>query len=163
MIDREIIGRFIDASVNDQQEAKRLLDENPALRSAKWLGDEHLLNFLVIENFPDGVRFCLENGFDPEQSDGEFGDTPLINASACGYGEVAKILLKHGANPNVVSQTMDTPIDCCFRGGHADLLDLLFTHGAELSGAIEFDLSTVRDWPEDRSAIAVVLRKHNVI
>lgn len=71
-LDRETVGKFIDACVQNRVEAKRLLNLHPELRNATWLGDEHLLNFLAIENFTDGVRFCLENGFDANEPDGEF-------------------------------------------------------------------------------------------
>ena len=74
-IDRETIGQFIDASVKDHAEANRLLSANPELRNATWLGDELILNFLAIENFVDGVRFCLQNEFDPNQTNCEFGTT----------------------------------------------------------------------------------------
>ena len=57
-LELETIGKFIDASVNDHSQAERLLVAHPELRNAKWIGDEHLLNFLVIENFLDGVSFA---------------------------------------------------------------------------------------------------------
>ena len=59
-IENEIIGQFIDASVDDHVEAKRLLNANPGLRNATWFGDDLILNFLTIENFVDGVRFCYK-------------------------------------------------------------------------------------------------------
>ena len=47
-VDRETVGMFINACGEDHTEARRLLSLHPGLRHAHWLGDEHLLNFLVI-------------------------------------------------------------------------------------------------------------------
>ena len=60
---RETIGKFIDASVNDHAEAERLLKMHPELRQARWIGDEHLLAFLVIENFAEGVSLTRCFGY----------------------------------------------------------------------------------------------------
>jgi len=161
----EIIGKFIDASVNDHVEAKRLLNANPELRNANWLGDEHLLNFLVVENHIKGVKFCLENGFDAKQPDGELGDTPLHSACRLNYPEVAKLLLEFGANPNAISDIYDTPIHCCVGDGNANMIDLLITHGADPYYKTELGKTVFDNWPNDaekQSRLTEVLHKHNV-
>jgi len=164
-IERETVGKFIDACVNNHVEAKRLLNQHPKLRDANWLGDEHLLNFLAIENFPVGLRFCLENGFDANQPDGEFGDTPLHFACKLNYLDSAKVLLQFGANPNAVSTIDDTPIHCCIADANAEMIDLLITMGADPHYTTELGETVFDNWPNNASKqarLAAVLRKHNV-
>jgi ankyrin repeat protein len=161
----EIIGKFIDASVNDHIEARRLLNANPELRNANWMGGEHLMNFLAIENQISGVKFCLENGFDANQSGGEFGTTPLHFACKLNYLEVAELLLKFGADPNAVSGIDDTPIHCCIRAGNANMIDLLITNGADPYYETELGETVFDNWPNDaekQSRLMDVLCKHNV-
>ena len=164
-IEREIIGRFIDASVNDHAEAKRLLNANPDLREATWLGDECILNFLAIENFAEGVRFCLQNGFDPNQTSSEFGTTPLHYACKLNYPDVAIELLNNGANPNAQSEIDDNPIHCCIQNGNAEMLDMLMSRGADARYTTDIGETVFDNWPNDvdkQSAIATVLAKHNI-
>ena len=164
-MDREIIGRFIDASVNDHAEANRLLNANPGLREQTWLGDESILNFLVIENFFEGVRFCVQNGFDPNQTDGQFGTTPLHYACKLNYPDVALVLLQHGANPNAISEIDDNPIHCCIQNGNAEILDLLISNGADPNYTTDLGETVFDKWPNDagkQAALETVLHKHNV-
>ena len=160
-----IVGKFIDACVQNHAEAKRLLDLYPGLRKATWLGDEHLLNFLAIENFTNGVRFCLENGFDANEADGEFGGTPLHYACKLNYLETARVLLEYGANPNAISAIDDTPLHCCITDGSDEMIDLLITSGADPYYTTELGETIFDNWPnnsEKQSRLAAVLQKHNV-
>ena len=164
-IERETVGKFIDACVDNHAEAKRLLSQHPGLLNANWLGDEHLLNFLVIESFTDGVAFCLENGFDANQPDGEFGDTPLHYACMLNCIDVARALLQFGADPNAVSAINDTPIHCCIAKANAEMIDLLITNGADPHYTTELGETVFDNWPnsaDKQARIAAVLRKHNV-
>lgn len=164
-IDRDIVGKFIDASVSDHAEAKRLLNAYPNLRDATWLGEERILNFLAIEKFPSGIRFCVQNGFDPDQTDGGFGTTPLHYACKLNYPDVALIQLQHGANPNVHSEIDETPIYCCIQNGNAEMLDLLISHGADPRYTTDLGETVFDNWPNDadkQSALAEVLEKHGV-
>jgi len=164
-IEREIVGRFIDACVDNHSEAKRLLKQHPDLRHANWMGDEHLLNFLAIEDFANGLRFCLENGFDPNQADGEFGDTPLHYACKLNYVDCVRVLLQFGANPNAVSLILDTPLHCCVSNANADIIDLLITNGADPHYSTDLGETIFDHWPNNadkQAQIATVLRKHNI-
>jgi ankyrin repeat protein len=162
-LEREIIGRFIDASVNDKAEAERLLIAHPELRKANFLGEEHLLNFLVIENFCDGVLFCLTHGFDPNQRDGNTGTTPLHFACKLNYFEMAKILLKFGANPNSVCIIDDTPIHCAVRNGNAELVDFLIQNGADPNYSTESNETIFDNWPPwAENYLLAVIEKHGI-
>ncbi|MDA7906507.1 ankyrin repeat domain-containing protein [Mariniblastus sp.] len=162
-IEREVIGKFIDASVNDHAEAERLLDAHPNLRQASWMGDEHLLNFLVIENFATGVTFCLEHGFDENQVDSEMGTTPLHYACKLNYLDIAKVLLSSGADPNSLCQIDDTPIHCAVQNGNADLVDILIQNGGNPNYTTELGETIFDNWPPwAENELGNVIRKHNV-
>lgn len=159
----ETIGRFIDASVKDHAQAERLLSAHPELRQAKWMGDVHLFVFLVIENFPDGVSFCLRHGFDANQADGEIGTTPLHYACKLNYLDVAKILLANGANPNAVCKIDDTPIHCAVQNGNAELVDILIQHGANPNYTTELGETIFDNWPPwAENELTAVVKKHNI-
>jgi len=151
--------------VKDQALARRLLNANPDLRSATWLGDERILIFLAIENFPEGIRFCVQNGFDPNQTDGKFNTTALHYACKLNYSDVAAILLEHGADPNAKSEIDDNPIHCCVQNGNAEILDLLISHGADARYTTDLGETAFDNWPSDadkQSALAKVFEKHNI-
>lgn len=77
--ERALIREFIDAAVEDQPQAERLLAEHPELREATWLGSESVLHFLAIEGFVEGVRFLGHHGFDVNALNGD-GDSALLDA-----------------------------------------------------------------------------------
>jgi ankyrin repeat protein len=129
-LDRELVGRFIDAAVNDPKEARRLLDQYPVLRQEKWILGETALHFLAIEGFADAVRLLVELGFDVNATN-EFGDSPLIDVATCGNHEIAEALLAAGADPNARSNTMGKVIHCAIQSGNARLIELLLATGAD--------------------------------
>jgi ankyrin repeat protein len=129
MLDKEIIGEFIDAAVDDQPRAKELLRQYPQLTDARWIHDETVLHFLAIEYFADAVRFLCELGFNVNTVN-EFGHSPLLEVSSLHSNEVAKILLDHGADPNVTSDTLDCPLHRAVDSGNPELVELLLKAGA---------------------------------
>ncbi|NQZ57683.1 MAG: ankyrin repeat domain-containing protein [Lentisphaeraceae bacterium] len=143
-LSRKTVGAFIDASVQDQALAKQLLTQYPDLRSACWLGDEPIIHFLIIEDFVEAVRFCLENGFDVNQADGGMGDVPLIRACFINYTQMLELLLQHGADANSTSECFDTAVHCCIRNHNRETLQLLIKHGANLNIYSELDGSPVQ-------------------
>ena len=162
-LERETIGKFIDASVNDHAEAERLLNAHPELRQANWMGDENLFVFLVIEDFSVGVSFCLEHGFDVNQVDGEMGTTPLHYACKLDYLGVAKVLLEAGANPNSVCKIYDTPIHCAVQMGNAELVGMLIEHGGDPKYTTDLGETIFDNWPPwAENELAKMISKHNV-
>ena len=127
------------------------------------MGDEHLLNFLVIENFADGVAFCLQHGFDPNQVDDEMGTTLLHYACILNYLDVAKVLVNAGANPNSVCQIVDTPIHCAIQNGNADLVDILIQNGGDPTYITKLGETIFDNWPPwAENELSIVIRKHDV-
>ena len=130
MLSNEVIGQFIDAAVQNQDAARRMLRAHPQLLNARWLHDETALHFLAVEGFIEGVRFLAECGADVNAVN-KFGDVALIDVARLGRTEIAGILLRHGANPNAKSTTANNPLDCAVREGNVTLVSLLLEGGAD--------------------------------
>ena len=77
----------------------------------------------------DLVRAAIESGASAEAGR-ETMLTALHLAAAKGQGAVARLLLESSASPNAKSPFyQQTPLHLCAYFGHADLVDLLVTHG----------------------------------
>ena len=165
MIERKTIGEFIDASVNDQPQAKRLLNANPELRDATWLGDEPIIMFLAIENFADAIKFCVQSGFDVNGGENEFNETPLHNACKLNYPDVVRVLCELGADTNAISIIDATPLHCCIDNANPDIIDTLISHGADPYYITDLGKSIFDDWPNcatKQAALRMALDRHGV-
>jgi ankyrin repeat protein len=162
--DNETTGRFIDAIVNRPDEALKMLREQPELRDARWLHEETVMHFLAVEYYTDAVRFCLENGFDPNATS-SLGTTALLDVCLIQNNEMAKLLLEHGADPNCSSLTMDCPLHQAIQRGDLELLELLLKAGADTTYKTDMGSTIFDDWPpnfETRSRLIEVLKKYDV-
>ncbi len=75
------------------------------------------------------VEYHLRMGEDPNYRHPEFLTTPLIVAVETNQYEVAKLLLKHGADPNIKDCFTDlSPIDLAKSMGSKELSTLFDTH-----------------------------------
>jgi hypothetical protein len=129
-LDKELVGQFIDAVVNDEPQAVQLLRQYPELRDARWRLNETVLHFLAVEGYTEGVRRLCKMGFDVNAPN-EFGDAPLIDVAVLGNDEIAAILIEHGADPNATSETRDNALHCAVQSGNAKLVDVLLSSGAK--------------------------------
>ena len=163
-LDKELVGKFIDAVVNDEPQAVRLLRQYPELRDARWRLNETVLHFLAIEGYTEGVRRLCQMGFDVNATN-EFGDAPLIDVAVLGNDEIAAILIEHGADPNATSETHDNALHCAVQSGNAKLVDVVLLAGAKSDyetplGETIFDALPVK--PDKRRAIEEVLARHGI-
>jgi ankyrin repeat protein len=107
--DRELIGRFIDAVVDDPSVAEALLASHPELREARWLHDETPLHFLAVEGYLEGVRWLAAHGFGVNTPN-RFGDTALVDVASMGQAEMVRLLVGSGADPNASSKVHGTAL-----------------------------------------------------
>ena len=129
----------------DLSRAKELLAQGVDINSKNDKGWSPL--HLMVENFvPEAVRFLLENGANPDQTD-TFGVTPLHLAidtetdrftdEFARYKAVAPsvdlttLLLKHGADPNAKDNEGETPLDWATSLRHTPAINLLKQYGAQ--------------------------------
>ncbi len=163
-LDKELVGQFIDAVVNDEQEAGRLLRQYPDLRDARWILNETVLHFLAIEGYPEGVRRLCQMGFDVN-SPNELGHAPIIDVAVLGNDKIVSILIEYGADPNATSETHDNALHCAVQSGNAKLVGLLLSAGAKSDyktplGETIFDALPAK--PAERRAVEEVLTQHGI-
>jgi ankyrin repeat protein len=70
------------------------------------------------------------------------GDRPLNTAAAAGDAAIMKLLLDHGADPNLPSQAGSTPLQDAALRGDAESITLLVSHGARIDTPALDDGST---------------------
>ena len=126
----EVVGEFIDAVVDDETRARRLLTVHPELLNARWHLGETALHFLAVEGFIDGVRRLAEWGADVNLPN-RLGDPPLLDSVVLGNEPLVELLLTHGATPNIVSETCGTPLHVAVAKGHAEIARRLLAAGAD--------------------------------
>ncbi|GMM56739.1 Hos4 protein [Maudiozyma humilis] len=81
----------------------------------------------------DTVRALLAAGEIDVNDQDNAGNTPLHEAALNGHLEVVRVLVEHGADPNVRSYEMfgDTPLIDASANGHLDVVSYLLAHGAD--------------------------------
>ena len=115
-----------------------LLDEDPARANA--FGDDgfHPLGLACFFGHVDAARLLLERGADVNAlSRNEHIQTAAIHASAASEGkgelvryELAKLVLEHGADPNLPQGGGFRAIDAARQNGDERVEQLLLEHGA---------------------------------
>lgn len=128
-MDDSLLGEFMDAAVQDPENARSLLAAHPDLRDRRWTLGETALHFLAVEGFIEGVRFCCENGFDTNATN-KFGDPPLVDVATLGALDMASLLLDYGADPNAKSDARENVLYCAAGSGNAKLVRRLLAVGA---------------------------------
>lgn len=123
-----------------------------ALGEAEWLRARHaegtlanpidwatggLLTIAVDHDRPDILELLLDFGFDPNErvcSDEVEGESysqgfPLWHCAAQGKREMAEILLKHGADPNVHVDSSGSSVYSAYSHRQWEMVELLRRHG----------------------------------
>jgi ankyrin repeat protein len=130
-MDRELIGHFIDSTIQDPPMAKAMLAKHPELLNARWTWGGTVLHFLAIEGLIAGVRFLLAEGADVNAAN-NYGTPPLVDVSMVGHYELAALLLQHGADPNAESPTLGAALHAAIHSKNFQLVELLLSAGARV-------------------------------
>ena len=119
--DHEIVRMFISSGVNTD-----ILEEEYG----------HLLFYAIGNELDYLLEACLNQGVDPNIQDEE-GYTPLVRAVAKGNIDYVKLLIAHGANPNIGTDLPYegsreyTAIDCAVENNKLNILKYLLENGAK--------------------------------
>ncbi len=114
--------------------------EGSLVNLVRWNGGG-LLTVAVRHNQPEVLAMLLEFGFDPDErvSEGE-GDWvaysqsyPLWYCAALGRREMAEMLLRHGANPNVHLDSSGSPVYSAYSHKQWEMVEVLRRHGGVVS------------------------------
>ena len=114
--------------------------EGTLVNSIRWEGGG-LLTVAVRHNRPEMLALLLDFGFDPDErvSSGE-GDWvaysqgyPLWYCAALGKREMAEMLLKRGANPNVHVDSSGSAVYSAYSHKQWDMVELLRRYGGVVS------------------------------
>lgn len=115
-------GAYVDlntaASIGDLKRVKQLLKQDPALANQ-------------VSSY---VTYYIGSG------------TPLKNAAARGHLEIVKLLLKHGADPNLPEEGIAPrghALHSAVVNGHLEIVKLLLAHGAYPNVEIESSADTL--------------------
>lgn len=127
------------AALGATEQLQDLLDEDPA--RANEYGDDgfHPLGLACFFGHVPAARLLLERGADVNAvARNEHIQTAAIHAAAAGENkdestryELVKLVLDHGADPNLPQGGGFRPIDAARQNGDARIEELLLEHGAE--------------------------------
>lgn len=112
------------------------------------------------------VKLLLDKGSNPDvpsqdEESGFKGETALLQAASWGRLEIAKILIKHGANVNAKAAWGAVPLHDAARMGNVEVARLLLEHGADVN-AKDYEGKTPLGWVDlyEAPRITKLLRDH---
>jgi len=157
-------------AVVEQDAALAMLKAHPDLLTAKTSTGETALQYLVVENYLDGVTFLVGQGADVNTQN-DFGGTPLMDAAQLNYVDMCRFLIGRGARVNVKDIESETALFRAAAAGAIVILDLLIEAGADvharntldesiLEGPLLDERSIDEALPDKRSKVLGILKKH---
>lgn len=115
-------GDFIDACIQDLDEARRLFAADPQVVYLTKIGSP-ILHWMVIEDFQIGVQRLLEVfEVDVDHRD-KHGETALHHASGLGRLGSARMLVHHGADANAIDESLSE--NCLHKAVRAERFDVV--------------------------------------
>ena len=107
------------------------------------------------------VKQAIADGADVNAKGGQFGGTPLYDATWNGHKEVAELLLANGADVSAKNKFGFTPLHNAAMRGHKEIAKLLIAEGADVNAKTK-DNTTPLDLATEynQTEIADILRKH---
>lgn len=94
-----------------------------------WFG-KTWLHFIAGEGDPDLAEAVMARGADVNAIEAEYRSTPLAEAAKNGHVEMARLLMDHGADPNVPEDSWARPLAWAVDAGHETVATLLRERGA---------------------------------
>lgn len=138
--ERLAAGRELDvfeaAALGRTERARQLLDADPSLANAYGDDGFHPLGLACFFGHPETARLFLERGADVNAlARNEHIQTAAIHAAAASGDkstryELVKLVLEHGADPNLPQGGGFRPIDAARQSGDERVEALLREHGA---------------------------------
>jgi len=145
--DEGVVSLLHAAKNNDFKEAQRLIDSGVNVNAIGKDGATPLIWMQGMQNLA-GMKVLLELGADPNQYATRDVGYPLWLAAAGGNLDALRLLLDHGANPNLRHGTK-TPLVMAIIDSHLDCAELLLQRGADINlaapiSALEGAMSTAQ-------------------
>lgn len=105
---------------------------------AKLPGNDKALHYAAGNGHEAVVQLLLNKGIDvnstpPESTGYQPNETALNRAARNGHEAIVRLLLANGANPNIKSDTENTPLHRAAWGGHEAIIQLLLANGADVN------------------------------
>jgi ankyrin repeat protein len=171
LVDRgAVVELFPAVAVGDEENVRRLLERNPKAASARGPDGYPALHFAVSMNYKTIVERLLDAGCEVDirnKSDhtGYVGETALGCAAFWGRHEIARLLIRRGADVNALTDRKSTPLHDAARVGNVKIARLLLENGAK-PDARDKDDKTPLDWchesrAKNAAAIEKVFREHH--
>ncbi len=120
------------SAAGNLHELKRNLNEHPDLLDKYAVDGFTALGLACFFGKKDVAGYLLERHADVNKaSDNAFHVAPLHSAVAGNYAEIAGMLLKNGAEPDLPQQMGIRPVHSAAHNGSIAVLKLLIEHGAD--------------------------------
>jgi ankyrin repeat protein len=95
------------------------------------------LHYAALSGLHDVVNYLIVERSQNVNARGPIADeTPLAAASRRGYSEVSRVLLEHGADPEIRDRYGKSPLDRASQNGHLDVLLVLLEHHAYVNPSV---------------------------
>ncbi|MCO6046767.1 ankyrin repeat domain-containing protein [Aeoliella sp. ICT_H6.2] len=126
---------FSAVAIGDSDALAKLLEKDPKVSISYSIEGYPAMHMAIQMNYPKAVKMLLDAGCDVEiksksESHGWDEETPLLCAAFWGHDEIAKMLVRAGANVNAKTESGVTPLHEAVRLGHVAVAKLLLENGA---------------------------------
>ena len=142
---------------NDLSTLKALVSLEQVFNPAQFRAYEHsnasLLQAAIVENKTDFVEILLRHSSAPRQVLYE-GDQNLLSLAASN-GEITKLLLDHGFDPNIRSRDLRAPIHHAARSGNTGVMDMLLQAKADIDSRDNYGATALLIAASNKDSLAM--------
>jgi len=135
LADKAIVSTIFEASATGRlNHVMRLLARDPQLVNNYAEDGFQALGLACFFGHIEVAEYLVKGGAPINApSRNELGAAPLQSAVAAGHAEIVRMLLKHGADPNVREQGGSTPLHAAAQNGDEDMIRILLFGGSDLN------------------------------